>query len=346
MLRADDWGCRTVRGGWRRLLAAACLGCALTASGLGFAQERSADEAERAEQLYRRGSEAFESGRYGEALRALRQAFERYPTYRTACTLGQVELHLEHYSNAARHLDYCARSFPESGSKRVLRRVVDGLADARQHVFALNVRSDVSGARVLIDGQAVGQTPVETDLFVEPGKHVLSVVKPGYRSYRAEVFFPAGGQRQFQVSLEGAQQEAADKRFESTAPAMRNALLLGGGALTVAGVTSGVVLRVLAAEAAHQADETSQWLRNRQQDCSTRASLVCRELRRRHEHSARQYQASNIALLSAMGVALSTVAIVVGLGGGEAGEEDGSHALGISVNAGAGEAQLGVSGVF
>lgn len=340
---------RRVTGRWHALLARVLLAlagvtCVLSPVSVAFAQRPSVAQAERAEQLYRLGSEAFEEGRYAEALRALRQAYASYPTYRTVCTLGQVELHLEHYRDAAEHLDSCARSFPDSESRRVLRQVVEGLADARQHVFVLTLRSNVDGARVSLDGNPVAETPIDTDLFVEPGKHVVSVDKPGYEGFRAEVFLPAGGQRQLQASL--VANRDTPRHASGSAPQLRRAVLWGGGALTVGALTSGVVLRILGADVARQAEDVAVALGERRRGCADQPDLACRELKRLHERSARQYRASDIALLSATGVALGTLAFVVGWGWGDSEEGNASDALRFSVNAGEGEAQVGVSGVF
>src|SRR5882672_181123 len=92
---------------------------------------------ERADQLFREGTSAFEAERYSEAYGALRSAWDLSPSYRHAAGLGQVELHLAQYRDAAEHLAYCLRNFPETGDKVARQHVEEGLEQAREHVASL-----------------------------------------------------------------------------------------------------------------------------------------------------------------------------------------------------------------
>jgi formylglycine-generating enzyme required for sulfatase activity len=75
----------------------------------------------------------------------------------------------------------------------------DGPAEVRFEMERLPDRftvtsGPVSDARVLVDGEPVGTTPVE-DLEIRPGSHVLAVDKPRYRPWEITLEVEGGGNR-------------------------------------------------------------------------------------------------------------------------------------------------------
>ena len=68
---------------------------------------------------------------------------------------------------------------------------------------SLSVESNVVGARVLIDGQEVGSTPL-TDVEVSPGVHLVRVEKNGYEAYRKRIRFEPGRAMSMYVDLNKA----------------------------------------------------------------------------------------------------------------------------------------------
>src|SRR5438552_4823945 len=92
--------------------------------------ESSPDSVARAEQLFHAGTQAFEGAEYAEAYKALRAAWELAPSYRTAAGLGQVELQIEQYRDAAFHLSFCLRHYPADGDPGIRSHVEDGLEQA------------------------------------------------------------------------------------------------------------------------------------------------------------------------------------------------------------------------
>ena len=205
-----------------------------TASG-----QEDAERAERAERLFQRGTEAYEARHYERAYRDLRDAFRFYPSFRTACGLGQIELHLERFRDAAEHLEFCISRFPSQGDEAVRVSILNGLAEARRHVAVFVPQVNESGATVLINAEPVGVTPLAHDVYVEPGRRRVTVKKPGFTDVAVELFFPAGGKRQVQIALQPqhtAMTAVADVE-DGSGP-----LLLVGSALTAATVGFGATL--------------------------------------------------------------------------------------------------------
>ncbi len=57
------------------------------------------------------------------------------------------------------------------------------------------------GAQVSIDGRLVAQTPLAQPIDVEPGRHLLTVVKNGYRPYSAEIEIGRAEERTYEAPL-------------------------------------------------------------------------------------------------------------------------------------------------
>jgi hypothetical protein len=66
----------------------------------------------------------------------------------------------------------------------------------------VEVRCNVTGARVLVHDKLVGLTPLPTTLQVNAGKPVIEVVAEGYAPFHKEVELPAGVTTPIEVTLE------------------------------------------------------------------------------------------------------------------------------------------------
>jgi len=81
------------------------------------------------------------------------------------------------------------------------------LLEYREHLTVVRVATDVTDATVMVDGRDVGQTPLREDLLLEPGRHVISVTKPGY------------GNTSQELSAEGSKVELTLTLDKASAPA-------------------------------------------------------------------------------------------------------------------------------
>ncbi|WP_051303817.1 PEGA domain-containing protein [Calidithermus chliarophilus] len=80
----------------------------------------------------------------------------------------------------------------------------------------LAVRSSPSGAQVLLDGKAVGTTPLTLQL--KPGKYSLEVRRDGYRLYKTTVTVQAGQTAQVTAALQAAAPQPATLVVQSPTP--------------------------------------------------------------------------------------------------------------------------------
>jgi tetratricopeptide (TPR) repeat protein len=132
--------------------------------------------------------------------------------YTIAANLADVEIKMGHYAEAAAYLKYVLANLPENkpGERKAAE---ERLLECREHLTVVRVATDVTDATVLVDGRDVGQTPLREDLLLEPGKHVISVTKPGYSNASQELS-AEGSKVELTLTLDKASAPAP----EATAP--------------------------------------------------------------------------------------------------------------------------------
>lgn len=270
-----------------------------------FAQtsrDTEADRAESSEQLLQQGRQAFENKRYDEAHGRLREAYALHESYRTACALGQVELELEKYRDAAEHLDLCVTRYPADDPQQARERLLDGLRETRRHVAVFEPQVDQLGASVSINGVEVGKTPLRADLFVEPGLRRVTVRKPGYRDVSAELFFPAGGTTQWQANL------SVEPLHVGASNAGQSSLYLGiGTAVTAVTLAGGVALSVIAHAEQQRADRAVEQARQAGPCLPMTTSAACAAARRQLDAATQASDVATVTLLAGAGLGVVTV---------------------------------------
>lgn len=127
--------------------------------------------------------------------------------YTIAANLADVEMKLGHYAEAVGYLKYVLGNIPDS--KPDDRKVAEEqLLECKNHLTVVRVATDVTDATVYVDGRNVGQTPLREELLLEPGKHVISVTKPGYGN-RTETLSAEGNQIDVTITLENVATQAS-----------------------------------------------------------------------------------------------------------------------------------------
>lgn len=109
------------------------------------------------------------------ARREFLRAYEALPSYRLLYNLGIVSMALGDSAAAfgyfERYLDQGGDQVPAARRAAVERQ----LQDLAEHVATLEVTTNVAGARVLIDGEPAGTTPLTVPLRLNAGFHVIAV---------------------------------------------------------------------------------------------------------------------------------------------------------------------------
>jgi len=147
---------------------------------------------------FEQGVRLYEEGQYEQAAIAFARAYELKPSFRLLFNIGQAESELKHY---ARALEAFTRYLAEGGDQVPPDRVTTVKSEIERLnalVGMIIVECQVDGARVLLDNESKGETPLAGPIFVDIGKHEV-VVKQGQDELLREVVRVAGGQR---VTLE------------------------------------------------------------------------------------------------------------------------------------------------
>ncbi|MBN1612165.1 MAG: PEGA domain-containing protein [Polyangiaceae bacterium] len=76
------------------------------------------------------------------------------------------------------------------------------LVPTENRVAKVSVASQLLDAEVLVDGQLKGRTPLTAELLLEPGTHLISVRRDGYRTADTQVTLVAGSTRELALNPE------------------------------------------------------------------------------------------------------------------------------------------------
>jgi PEGA domain len=219
--------------------AAAVLACEDAA-----AQQAAPPRAEvvsRADALYKEGVRLYSEKKWTEAEAAFRSAWEINPTFDVAYNLGSAEYQLGQYRDATEHLSLAVHNWPLLTATSGLRQTAQQrLDDSRARVGALTVKINVEHAEVLVDGKAVGRSPLAREVFVDPGTHVVEATLAGYKPARTQVDAPKGSSQDVALALVPVPAPPPGGQT-SDAGGPRKPVIITGAALGGAGVILGAV---------------------------------------------------------------------------------------------------------
>ncbi len=205
-----------------------------------------------ADELFARGNEAFDKGALDDAYGLYLKAWALKHTYDIAGNLGQVELKLGKFRDAAEHLDFTLRLFPPTGKAAPREAIRRAFEAARKEVAALTIRVSAQGAALSVDGTPIGLSPFEVPVFVDPGKRTLEATLEAHLPTRIVIEVEKAESREVDLSLVPKNQPP---------PAPRNVpLLLAGFGVSLAAAGSGVGLMIAASTKGTQADGLLQQL--------------------------------------------------------------------------------------
>lgn len=163
------------------------------------------------EELFRQGRDAVQKKDWPRARDFLLKSWALKKSFDTAALLGQSELKLEKYRDAAEHLDFALRNFPNlEPTADARKRIEDAAKSARAKVFALTVTASVAGAEIAVDSVPSGRAPLEAEVFLDAGKHTVEAKLEGYELAKREVEAKAGAAEKVELEL---------KRLTSAVPA-------------------------------------------------------------------------------------------------------------------------------
>jgi hypothetical protein len=132
--------------------------------------------------LANEGKELGKAGKNIEAYEKLVCAYRISQSYTVSANLGLIELALGLHADAANHMSRAVRDWPlDDEKKKKAREVVEAkLGETKKRVLAITVRVSHQGARIGIDGEDFGLSPLPGPAYVEPGEHRVTAAIEGF----------------------------------------------------------------------------------------------------------------------------------------------------------------------
>ncbi len=171
--------------------------------------EQGVESTRRAREEFRAGLEHYQASRYVEAIHSFQVAASLIPSAdlwfniasayeqlaRTRGELTDFEQAISHYRRyLTEQVDPPDRAAVEANIAVLTERLE--AARAAQTVDAttgtLRVRSDFEGATVRVDADVIGETPIDEDLSLPPGRHRVEATREGYLPFLADVSIDVG----------------------------------------------------------------------------------------------------------------------------------------------------------
>jgi hypothetical protein len=128
---------------------------------------------------YQRGISLYKDANYSAALTEFKAAYDAVPSWEVLFNLGLCQRRLFQYGAAIRSFD---RYLAEGGAKVPKDRrtaVADELRQIRELTSTVAIIVKGGPARVLVDGELAGTTPLSELLLLGPGKHVVRAERDG-----------------------------------------------------------------------------------------------------------------------------------------------------------------------
>jgi len=134
---------------------------------------------EEARSRYERATQLYNEGDYKLAIIEFNRAYELAPNYKVLFNIGQVNFQLGNYAAARRAFEQYLK---DGGNEIPAKRKADvekELVGLRNRTAFVTVLTDVEGAEITVDGNAVGTSPLKEPVLVDTGQHTIAAKKTG-----------------------------------------------------------------------------------------------------------------------------------------------------------------------
>lgn len=218
-----------------------------------------------ARRRYQEGNAMMKQHQWQRAHEAYLQAWKQRPHWQVAGSLGEVELTLGRFGEAANHLAFFLREAKDVPIEEMA-RVRGWLAEARAGASRVTITTAPPGAEILLDGVALGPGTLRDELYVEPGKHVLAG-RLGGCAATASVELVAGESKEIALRCEPAtaeqkassvDREAAAAGGRERSSAQHRAIVIAGASVTAASLGLGLASVGLFTAKGHKARENHE----------------------------------------------------------------------------------------
>jgi hypothetical protein len=157
---------------------------------------------DRARSLHVEGARLFELGKYDEAYVAFLAAWALKKHPQIAGNLADCEVKIGKYRDAAEHFAFMARDPNHEAKPEAKRLAQERLKDVQTRIGTVTISVSSNGAELMLDGKALGTSPLEGPIFVDPGAHVVEATLKGHKPARMPVDAPKGSTQNVALTLE------------------------------------------------------------------------------------------------------------------------------------------------
>jgi hypothetical protein len=193
---------------------AACLGVATASLVTSPAWSQSAPpasgeaEVELARKHFGQGLKLYKEGDFDAALVQFERAYAAKSNFKVLYNIAQCYFELHQYVEARDALTRYVKDGEGKLEPERRAQVETDLAELQKRIAHLQLRVNVDGATVYVDGKKAGVTPLPRALDVNEGQRTVSVEAPRY------------GSRQRLVRLAGGEEQVVTLSFEETEPSV------------------------------------------------------------------------------------------------------------------------------
>jgi tetratricopeptide (TPR) repeat protein len=181
------------------------------------AAAESAANKNQAQALLREGTRLYRKGQYQEALDRFTGAYALYPSPKLHFNIAQANRELGRPVEALAAFERFLAD-PAGSPRPVTDEARHSAADLRAQLGQVQVTGDAADAEVLLDGAAVGRTPLRQPIWCTPGKHLLSLTREGFVPFEESVTVAAGASATVSASLRRVKLEADPYQGTYAAP--------------------------------------------------------------------------------------------------------------------------------
>ena len=174
--------------------------------------------------------------------------------------MGQLVKALVDYDRASEMISDGARAPDVAARLAAARKALK----KRVPMLTVTLPENVPTAKLAVDGHAMAPAVAGQPIPLDPGQHTVQVTADGYKPFEATVTLAEGDRKTSAVKLEKSQPDpvmtapapapAADTGAKSGGFPLRNAVLIGEGAVTLAGLGVGIGFTVARGKATSRAD--------------------------------------------------------------------------------------------
>jgi hypothetical protein len=238
----------------RALVLALVLGLPAASAGVAHAEPARPALTGDAKAAYDQARALYAKGDYEGSLGALERAQKLSPDPRLFWNMAACEKKLGHHAKAMRHVERYLGAASGLLTDDEKREATQFLTAASAYVGRVTVTSSVEGTEVLVDDDLAGTTPLSKPIVVDQGDRRVRFVRSGYASIERSEKVAGGSELRWTVELvpehratpapastpEGPPGRDVAPPAPSSGPSRLGPVLVGGGALVVAG--AGAVL--------------------------------------------------------------------------------------------------------